>query len=60
MSYTYDERDWAPLADQAEVGCEECGKEFTAIGKHTSATLEEPAEFDTDDKLCEECKETKA
>lgn len=57
MSYTYDERDWAPLSHQAEVYCDGCGKEFTAIGKHTPATLEEPPEFETDDTLCEECKE---
>ena len=55
MSYDDD----APLANQAEVTCEECGAVFTAIGTHPPATLEEPAEFDTEDTLCEECKEKK-
>ena len=49
--------DEAPLSHQAEVYCDECNAVFTAIGTHTPATLEEPAEFDTEDTLCEECKE---
>ena len=55
MSYDYD--DDVPLANQAEVYCEECNEVFIAYGTHTPATLEEPGEFNTDDTLCEECKE---
>ena len=49
-----------PLTHQADVYCEECGKVFTAYGDHTPATREEPAEFETDQTLCDECEEKQA
>ena len=51
------DRDEAPLSHQALVDCDRCGREFTAVGTHTPASLEQPSEFDTDETLCEECRD---
>ena len=40
-----------------EVECEECGDTFEAEGDYTPATREQPAEFDTEEKLCDFCTE---
>tara|TARA_R100000808_G_scaffold4001_1_gene13508 strand:- start:2014 stop:2196 length:183 start_codon:yes stop_codon:yes gene_type:complete len=55
MSYQYDERDWAPLSNFQNIECEECGREFEALGVFTPASHDSPADFETDDTLCPEC-----